>query len=55
MNFTNEVPGNTSTQIIFMVLKDQNISQITHQDSYLETMTESPTVLSFNDYPVNKK
>lgn len=55
MNFTDEVPENTSTQITFMVLKDQNISQIIHQDSYLKTMTESPILLSFTDYPVNKK
>lgn len=49
MNFTNEVTGNTSTQIIFTVLKDQNIAQIIHQDSHLKTMTESPIVLSFTD------
>lgn len=49
-NFTNEVIRNTSTQIIFTVLKDQNTSQIIHQDlHHLKTMTEFPTVLSFSD------
>lgn len=48
MNFTNEVTGNTSTQIIFTVLKDQNIAQII-QDSHLKTMTKSPIMLSFTD------
>lgn len=41
-NFTNEVIRNTSTQIIFTVLKDQNISQIIYQDlHYLKTKTNS--------------
>lgn len=55
LNFTNEVTGNTSTEIIFTVLMDQNLSQIIHQDSHLRTMIESPVVLSFTDYPVTKK
>lgn len=50
MNFTNEVIRKTSTQIIFTVLKDQNTSQIIHQDlHHLKTMTEFPTVFSFSD------